>query len=418
MNSRERLQKTLNHEPVDRVCVDFGATHVTGISAGTLSKLRKALLGEKDYRVKIIEPYQMLGEIDEKLMDVLGVDVLPVLPPKTMFGFENKDWKEFMMFDGTEVLVPDDFNVTPDGKGGWYLYPEGDTSVPPSGHMPKDGFYFDAICRQQPIVEKKLDPADNLKEFGELSTDDIAPLVEAAKKAYQSGKGAILSAPGTGFGDIALVPAMWMKDTPGIRDVEEWYISTVARRDYVYKVFEGQCEIALKNLHLLIDALGDKVQAAFTTGTDFGMQQGLFISVKAYRDLFKPFHKTINDFVHSNSNWKVFIHSCGSVRELIPEFIDAGFDILNPVQCSAAGMNPKELKEEFGKDLIFWGGGVDTQKTMPFGRPQEVYDEVLQRIKIFNNPTGMVFNAIHNIQAKTPVENVLGMFRAIEDSGK
>ena len=223
-----------------------------------------------------------------------------------------------------------------------------------------------------------------------MSADDIDPLVEAADKAYQSGKGAILSAPGTGFGDIALVPAMWMKDTPGIREIEEWYVSTAIRRDYVYKVFEEQCKISLKNLRLLIDALRDKIQAVFTAGTDFGMQQGLFISVKAYRDLFKPFHKTINDFIHSNSNGKVFIHSCGSVRELIPEFIDAGFDILNPVQCSATGMNPEELKDEFGKDIIFWGGGVDTKKTLPFGTPEEVYDEVRKRIKIFNNPTGMV----------------------------
>ena len=418
MNSRERLQKTLNHESVDRVCVDFGATHVTGISASTLSKLRRALLGEDDFRVKIIEPFQMLGEIDEKLMDVLGVDVLPVLPPKTMFGFENKDWKEFTMFDGTEVLVPGDFNVTSDGKGGWYLYPEGDTSVPPSGHMPKDGFYFDAICRQQPIVEEELDPADNLKEFGELTVEDIAPLVENADKVYQLGKGAILSAPGTGFGDIALVPAMWMKDTPGIREIEEWYVSTAMRRDYVYKVFEGQCEIALKNLKLLIDTLGDKVQAVFTTGTDFGMQQGLFISPNTYRDLFQPFHKIINDFIHENSNWKIFIHSCGAVKELIPDFIESGFDILNPVQCSATGMDPTELKERFGKDLVFWGGGVDTQKTLPFGTPEEVYNEVLERIRLFNDPTGMVFNTTHNIQAKTPIENVLAMFRAIKESAQ
>jgi len=416
MNSRERLQKTLNHEPVDRVCVDFGATHVTGISASTLSKLRKALLGEDDYRVKVIEPYQMLGEIDKKLVDALGVDVLPVLPPKTMFGFENKDWKEFTMFDGTEVLVPGDFNVTSDGKGGWYLYPEGDTSAPPSGHMPKDGFYFDAICRQQPVIDDELDPADNLKEFGILTAEDIAPLVEKADKAYQISKGAILSSPGTGFGDIALVPAMWMKETPGIRDIEEWYVSTAMRRDYVYKVFEGQCEIALKNLRLLIDTLGDKVQAVFTTGTDFAMQQGLIISPNAYRDLFQPFHKIINDFIHKNSNWRIFIHSCGAIKQLIPNFIESGFNILNPVQCSAVGMEPSELKESFGKDLVFWGGGVDTQKALPFGTPDEVYEEVTQRIELFNNPTGMVFNTIHNIQPKIPVKNVLAMFQAIRDS--
>ncbi len=418
MNSRERLQKTLNREPVDRVCVDFGATHVTGISASTLSKLRKTLLGEENYRVKIIEPFQMLGEIDDKLMDALGIDVMPVLPPKTMFGFENKDWKPFTMFDGTEVLVPGNFNVKPDGKGGWYLYPQGDTSVPPSGHMPKDGFYFDAICRQKPIDDSKLDPADNLVEFGELTVEDIQPLVVTADAAVQANKGTVLSAPGTGFGDIALVPAMWMKQTPGIRDVEEWYISTAMRKDYVYKVFERQCDIALKNLDLLIKTLGDKIQVVFTTGTDFGTQHGLFISPQAYRDLYKPFHKRINDFVHAKSNWKVFIHSCGAVKELIPDLIEAGFDILNPVQCSAAGMDPRELKEKFGKEIIFWGGGVDTQRTLPFGTPEEVYNEVRQRIEIFNNPTGMVFNTIHNVQAKTPIENVQAMFRAIRDSGQ
>ena len=418
MNSRERLQKTLNREPVDRVCVDFGATHVTGISASTLSKVRKALLGEDDYRVKVIEPFQMLGEIDDKLMEALGVDVVPVLPPKTMFGFENKDWKSFTMFDGTEVLVPGNFNVIPDEKGGWYLYPEGDTAAAPSGHMPQGGFYFDAICRQDPIHEDKLDPADNLVEFGELTRDDIQPLVDAAEAAEAAKKGAILSAPGTAFGDIALVPAMWMKQTPGIRDVEEWYISTAMRRDYVYTVFERQCEIALTNLDLLTRTLGDKIQAVFTTGTDFGMQTGLFISPQAYRDLYKPFHKQVNDFIHRHSNWKVFIHSCGAVKELIPEFIDAGFDILNPVQCSAVGMDPRELKDAFGQDVIFWGGGVDTQKTLPFGTPEQVYEQVRQRIEIFNNPTGMVFNAIHNIQAKTPVENVLALFRAIRDSSQ
>jgi len=416
LTSRERLQKALHHQSTDRVCVDFGATHVTGICASTLSKLRKAILGDKDYRIKIIEPFQMLGEIDSKLMEALGIDVVGVLPPKTMFGFANTDWKPFTLFDGTRVLVPGKFNLTSDGSGGWLIYPEGDTSASPSGHMPKDGFYFDAIPRQEPIEEDKLDPADNLEEFSLLSESDIQPLFEQAEQADKNNKGAILSAPGTGLGDIALVPAMWRKRTKGIRNVEEWYISTVTRRDYVYQVFERQCEIALQNLRLLMEKLGDRVQAVFTTGTDFGMQTGPFISVKTYRDLYKPFHKTINDFIHQRSKWKIFIHSCGSIYELIPDFIEAGFDILNPVQCSAAGMEPQRLKSEFGRDLVLWGGGVDTQQTLPFGSAGEVYDQTSQRISIFNNPPGFVFNTIHNIQANIPVENVLAMFGAIRDS--
>mgnify|MGYP003829595295 CR=1 FL=1 len=418
MGSRQRLSRTLHHEPVDRVCVDFGATHVTGISASTVSKLRQAVLGEKDYRVKVVEPFQMLGEIDDAMMEALGIDVMGVLGPRTMFGFENKDWKPFTMFDGTPVLVPGQFNVTPDGRGGWYLHPGGDTSVPPSGHMPKDGFYFDAICRQGPIRDDKLDPADNTVEFGLLTESDIQFYVQQAAAAASRGKGAILSAPGTAFGDIAMVPAMWLKRTPGIRDVEEWYISTVARRDYVYAVFERQCEIGLKNLAALARALGDSVQAVFTTGTDFGMQTGLFISPETYRNLYKPFHRTINDFIHQRTHWKVFIHSCGAVKELIPDLIEAGFDILNPVQCSATGMDPRELKDRFGDQVTFWGGGVDTQNVLPFGTPEQVYEQVRQRITIFNTPTAMVFNTVHNVQARIPVQNLLAMFRAIQDSSR
>ncbi|MDD5523195.1 MAG: uroporphyrinogen decarboxylase family protein [Kiritimatiellae bacterium] len=418
MTSRDRLVTTLNHKIPDRVCVDFGGTHVTGISASAISQLRLALLGEMDYRVKITEPYQMLGEIDGKLAEALGIDVLGVLSPKTMFGFENKDWKPFTMFDGTEVLVPGNFNLTSDGKGGWFIHPEGDTSVPPSGHMPKGGFYFDAIPRQDPIDDEKLNPEDNLEEFGPLDDYTLKYFASEAEKASAKGKGAILSVPGTGFGDIALIPAMWRKRTKGIREIEEWYVSTVIRRDYVYKVFEKQCEIALENLDRLTKALGDNVQAAFTTGTDFGTQNGLFISKEAYRDLFKPFHKAVNDFIHKHSNWKIFIHSCGSVVELISDFIDAGFDILNPVQCSAAGMQGQHLKKVYGKDIVFWGGGVDTQRTLPFGTPDDVYKQVRERIEMFNKDGGFVFNSTHNIQAKTPIKNIIAMFKAIEDSGK
>ncbi|WP_320178508.1 uroporphyrinogen decarboxylase family protein [Roseovarius pacificus] len=414
MNSRERLEATLNHRQPDRLCLDFDSTHVTGISVVAVAKLRKALLND-DAPVKVTEPYQMLGEVGDDLRDALRIDTMSVMPPRTMFGFENKDWKPFTMFDGTEVLVPGNFNVTEDGKGGWLMYPEGDTSVPPSGHMPKDGFYFDAIERQGPIDDATLNIEDNLEEFGPLEDAVVEHLVRRAREVAALGKGAVLSCPGTGFGDIALVPAVWMKQVKGIRGVEEWYVSTLCRRDYVYAVFEKQCEIALANLARLADALGDLVQVAFTTGTDFGMQHGCFIAPEAYRDLFKPFHKAINNYIHQHTNWKVFIHSCGSVRALIPDFIEAGFDILNPVQCSAAGMDARELKKEYGNDLVFWGGGVDTQKTMPFGTPEEVYKEVKERIAIFNEGGGYVFNTIHNLQANTPVENMLALLEAVKE---
>jgi uroporphyrinogen-III decarboxylase len=169
-------------------------------------------------------------------------------------------------------------------------------------------------------------------------------------------------------------------------------------------------------METLIDLFGDRIQAVVTTGTDFGTQNSLFISIPSYRDLFKPYHKRLNDLIHSKSNWKIFIHSCGAVAPLIPDFIEAGFDILNPVQCSAVGMDPVKLKQTFGRDIAFWGGCVNTQHTM-YATPSEVYREVRERIDIFNKDGGFVCNAVHNIQGNSPIENVLAMFKAIRDSG-
>lgn len=418
MRPRERLAETLAHRQVDKVCVDFGGTAVTGMAAPVVSRLRRRLLGDDTYRVKVTEPYQMLGEIDDELRDALGIDVAGVQAPRTMFGFPNTGWKPFTLFDGTKVLVPEGFVTTRDEKGGLVIYPEGDTSVPPSGRMPEGGYFFDAIPRQQPIVEEELDPADNLEEFTELSETDLRHYEAEAARVRALPHGVIAGIPGTGFGDIALVPAVWRKETRGIRDIEEWYVSTSARKEYVRTVFEGQCAVALKNLERLVPILKDVVQVGFVTGTDFGTQTGLFISRKAYRELYMPFHKIITAYIHAHTPWKTFIHSCGCVVDLIPDFIEAGFDILNPVQTSAPGMDPVHLKRTYGKDLVFWGGGVDTQRTLPYGTPDEVYKEVRGRIGIFNDGGGFVFNAVHNIQANVPVENVEAMFRAIRESAK
>jgi hypothetical protein len=419
MTGRQRLETTLNHKQPDRLCVDLGATAVTGISAGMVSRLRRKVLTEADYRVKVTEPYQMLGEVDERLREALGIDVVGLPGRKTLFGFENTRWKPFRLFDGTDVLVPGDFNVTTDADGNLLIYPEGDTSAPASGRMPKGGFYFDTIIRQEPLDEEKLDPADNCREFSLLTDEEVQDLRRQANQlAAQTDCGIIATLPGAGLGDIALIPAPFLKHPKGIRDVEEWYVSTVTRKDYVHAVFARQTEIAVANIRRLGEALGDSIQVAFVCGTDFGTQRAPFISAQAYRELYSPYYRQLNAAVHEHTNWKTFKHSCGSVFELIPLFVEDGFDILNPVQCSAADMDAETLKKEFGDDIVFWGGGVDTQKTLPFGTPRQVYEEVRRRIDIFNVGGGFVFNTIHNIQDGTPLENLLAMFRAIRDSGK
>jgi hypothetical protein len=416
MNSRERLQAALEHRQPDRVPVDFGGTAVTGIHVAAVHRLRQAVLGDAAWCVKVIEPYQMLGEVDAELAAALGIDVVGLIPRRTMFGFENAGWKPFTLFDGTPVLVPENFKTITDVNGDLLIYPEGDPTAPPSGRMPKGYYFFDTIVRQPPVDDDKLNVADNTEEFGLLSAADLAWYQRRITELDAGQRGIILTMPGTAFGDIALVPAPWMKYPKGIRDIEEWYVSTVARKDYVLEIFEKQCAIGLKNLETLIGLLGDRVQAVFLTGTDFGTQRGLFISPAAYREMYKPYHQRVNKLIHQRCQWKTFIHSCGSVRELLPEFIEAGFDILNPVQCSAVGMDARELKREFGRHLVFWGGGANTQQTLQFGTADEVYRECRERIEIFGAGGGFVFDAVHNVQATTPTANLLAMFKALKDS--
>jgi len=417
MTSRERLATALNHRAPDRVCVDFGGTWISGIHTAIVHQLKQRLIGPAASPARVHEPYQMLAEVDAELRAALGVDVIGVWPRKNIFGYEAGDWKPFTLFDGTPCLVPGQFNVTPAPDGGWLTYPTGDTAVPPSGHMPKGGYFFDTLIRQEPLDEDKFNPADNLEEFGLLTAEDIAYYQQQAAWLDQNAQdtGVVLLAPGTAFGDIALVPAPFLKHPKGIRDISQWYMATAAQPEYVHAIFEQQCEYALKNLDTLMALFGDRVQAVVTTGTDFGTQNSLFISKAAYRSLFKPYHQRLNELIHRKSNWKIFIHSCGAVAPLIPEFIAAGFDILNPVQCSAAGMDPVALKQQFGRDITFWGGCVNTQHTM-YQTPEAVYREVRERIDIFNQDGGFVCNAVHNVQGNSPIENVLAMFQAIKDS--
>jgi hypothetical protein len=417
MTSRERLDAALRHKEPDRIPVDFNGTAVTGMHVRCVIALREHY-GLEKRPVKVHEPYQMLGWIDEDLGRVLGLDVEGVWGYETLFGFPNENWQPWRMDDGREVLVSGHFKVTKDANGDTLIYPRGDTSAPPSGRLPKNGFFFDTIVRQEPVDESRLDPADNLEEFGPVSDAALDHFDASSRRAAATGRGVIANFGGTGLGDIALVPAPFLTHPRGIRDIEEWYVSTLTRKSYVHAVFEKQTEIALANLEKIWARVGDRVQAVFICGTDFGTQRSTFCSPAAFRELYLPSYRRINDWVHTHTSWKTFKHSCGAVRPLIPAFIDSGFDVLNPVQVSAAGMEAETLKADFGRDVVFWGGGVDTQKTLAFGTPEEVRAEVLRRCEVFGKGGGFVFNAVHNIQANVPVRNIVAMFDAVKEANQ
>ena len=412
MTSREKLQRSLNHQS-GTVPMDFGATSVTGIHCSLVEELRHHY-GLEKRPVKIIEPYQMLGEIDSDLRTILGIDVIGVYPRNALFGFPLDNWKEWTTPWGQEVLVPGEFNTTLDGTD-VLIYPEGDRSAEASGRMPESGFFFDAIIRQPAIDDEHLDPADNLEEFKPIDEDTLNYIDENCRSAQATGLGIIANFGGTAFGDIALVPAPFLKAPKGIRDVTEWYMSTVIRQDYIHAVFDAQADIAVANLSRIHERVGDIPDAVFICGTDFGTQDSQFCSTDTFETLYAPYYRRVNDWIHSHTGWKTFKHSCGAVEPLMSHFIDAGFDIINPVQCSAAGMDAKILKDKYGEKLTFWGGGVDTQKTLPFGTPDQVRSEVRERLEIFSKGGGYVFDAIHNVQAATPIENLAALFETVRE---
>ncbi len=412
MNSKEKLQASLNHKAFDGVTVDFGSTPVTGIHVLAIEGLRH-YYGLEKRPIKVSEPYQMLGEIDPDLAEILGLDVLGITPRKNMFGIENNNWKEFKTFWGQEVLVPGNFNTKINENGDLLIFPEGDQLVGPSAKMPKSSFFFDALDRHQPYDEMNPNIEDNLEEFSLFSEEDTAYWKSKASEIKNSNKGVILNPGGTALGDIALVPATWMKNPKGIRDISDWYMSTLMRMDFVQEIFDKQSDIAIKNLETLYGIIGNSIDAIFICGTDFGTQNSQFCSPEIFSELYMPYYKKMNNWIHSHTTWKTFKHSCGAILPLIPVFIEAGFDIINPVQINATDMDSNVLKSEFGDKITFWGGGVDTQKVLSFGTSAEVEKQVLQQCEILGKDGGFVFNTVHNIQANVPIENLVAMINAL-----
>ncbi len=421
MNSRERLTAAINHRQPDRCPIDLGSNGQTGMNVSTLYRLRKAL-GLDDHRLRVVEPYQMLGEIEDDLMRLVHSDVIGLWNTGNMFGFSNQGKKPWQMGDGTPVWMPEQFEYTVDGDGYTWVYPQGDRKAKPSACMPPDGYFFDGVERTGHFDfntdEDDLTPVEDFrKDFAVARDEDARYWEEESKRLYETTQYGIIGVlGGAGLGDVALVGAPHLKEISGIRRLDDWLAAHAMYPDYIDEVFGYQTEVMLKNLAIYKQAVGDRIQVVWVSGTDFGTQNSTFLSVDTFRKLYKPHYRKINDWVHANTGWKTFYHTCGCVTNLLDDLADMGVDCLNPVQVNAiaaGGLDAAQLKARYGDKFTFWGGGVDTQTVLPFGTPEEVRRQVRERVDTFSPGGGFVFSSIHNVVAKVPPENLIAMYETL-----
>jgi len=405
MTSRERVLKALNHEETDRVPLDMGGSFVTSIAATSLHALRQRL-GLEHRPVKVYDAFQMLGEVEMDLVERLGLDCLPVNPPAMTMGLRQENWKPWTLMDGLEVLMPGQFQVEVTPGGDWLARPGGVTEGPPVYRMPKDGFYFDTIGYGDFHMDWEPPPLDHVRQQWKdrrVSDEELEWLRSRAERLRRETDKAVV---------LAGWPYMGLDYTGSLTD---WWALLARDPRYVKELFALSTEVALRNLPLLWEALGENIDVVAVTGLDFGTQRSEWFSPDVFREVYMPGLREQFGWIKQHTTWKTFEHSCGSIPNLIGDLVDAGLDALNPVQTSAAGMDPLWLKETFGDRLTFWGGGVETQSTLPFGTPEQVRHEVRERMDIFAPGGGFVFCPVHNIQPCTPPENIIAAYETARE---
>jgi len=389
--SRERVQKALHHEEPDRIPIDFGGMASTGIMAIAYARLKEYLgITKGDIRVFDIE--QQLAEVEPDILSRFGVDVISL--GNSLGDAQPGSWKPWKLPDGTNCQVPAGLDLRPDEEnGGWLIWEYG----MPTKRMSPGSLYFSEIVHllagMTTSEELKLVPRPV------ISDEELKYLEMHAKSLYQNTEFAVMA----NFGGSIL------ETGNSLRGFSRFMMDLAKGGAFVEDLIGGIVETQLSNLALYLQAVGDYVQI-IQFGDDLGMQDRPLMSRAMYQKNFMPGHQKLFQYVHQNSNCFVFIHSCGSIRPLIPDLITAGIDILNPVQTSAKNMEPKQLKEEFGDQVTFWGGGCDTQHVLPFATPDEVAQHVREQIESFAPGGGFVFNPIHNIQADIPPEKIAVMF--------
>ena len=422
MTGKEKLRAALNHEEAP-VLFDLGGMNTTGMHCIVMEKLRE-YYGLEKRPVAIVEPSQMLGHMDGDLAECLGVETEAVWGSRNCYGFKSEDqYKEWKTPWGQTVLVPEEFRATVDEKGDTLIYACADLNYPAAGRMPRGGVYFDNEDRAPEYDEDSYDIGDNLEEFQVFTDGEIDWLKRQIDGIKDSEHVITCFGPGTTGGgtclaDHSMIAGPMLRAPRGIRKLEDFYMATAAEPETIQEIFEKETDIGIQNLKKIHDAIGDSIDVLHICGTDLGTQKSLFYSKGVIEEVWAPYWKKINDWVHGNTGWKTFKHCCGSIAPIIDVLIDSGFDILNPVQWTADNMDKNMLKEKFGESLVFWGGGVDTQHLLPEGTPDQVYDQARECLRIFSKNGGYVFNTIHNIVPGVPVENVDALARAVRDHNR
>jgi uroporphyrinogen decarboxylase len=389
VNSRERLLTTLNHREPDRVPFDLGSVQVTGIHVVAYRNLRQAL-GLPPVDVQLCDYIQQLALPDEDLITRLGVDV------RGLFPLNSHNWNIHEEDVGQYWRYHDEWGIT--------------------HHRPKpDGLYFSIV--QVPLGGPELSGQDIERHPWPNMADPqrIGGLREQAERYRAAGYGVVLKDPFAGIFEMA----------QRIVGVENCLVMMAADKKLAGALFDKLLELKLSFWEMALPQLADPsagsgqaVVDVVTQADDYGTQTSQFISPRMFRKQLKPRLKILFERIKQLApNAKRFFHSCGNVRPLLPDFIEIGVEILNPVHIRANGMEPAALKREFGDELAFWGGGVDTQGVLPSGTPQEVKDDVRRNIEALAPGGGFVFNTVHNIQADVPPQNIIAMWEALQEYG-
>jgi len=405
MTSRDRVLKSLKYEEPDRVPVDLGGTPgSTGIHAIAYNRLKKALRIKTD-KTKMYDPWQQLAKPEPEVLRKIGADVYPIT-------FSPESWRKNALPDGSTCYFPVDWRPVelPDGSRAQKF--RGKIIA----RMARSSLYYDPVY--SPLAQASI---DDLKDFDwpapysfyRIPARDMPkePFITLSKEAEYWYKNSDFALLGTFGGSI-------FEAANGLRGFERFMQDLVFNRKFAEALLDRLVEANIEYAKRYLDAAKNYIQIIMVGGEDIGTQQGPLINPDLYREIIKPRQERLWKFLKSNSDAFIFVHSCGSIYQFLSDFVDAGMDIINPVQVSAANMDSKKLKREFGRKVAFWGGGCDTQKILPYGTPEEVKKEVKRRIRDFAPGGGFVFAQVHNIQPDVPVENILAMYEAVREYGK